>query len=342
MRTPCVCPFMLTLALAPGAAYAQARPAPPQTYSLTMSMGGGLTVNSARDGSKQSLEQIMPKSANGPGMHIRQIYDFSTHKYWTMDLEGGSCTLATYTSPALPASFDPVGAAAEMQAEIAKMKPAVLRTETVNGFATKVYEAPVEEIKGKMRIFVEEKYGFIVKQVLVMGNGKEQTSAEVKSVSFARPSPDLFVPPQNCRAQAGESSATGGHAEAEIGATAAGQKNLGGQQPAAAPAEIEIPGGGAVPAHYTGPAPAAFQFEFQVNATGPVTADWVLVSQGDTAWESGRIIFTAAGTKTLKIPVKIGVGNGQHWEGKGHLEVAVGGKRHSSPTVDISADCKAK
>ncbi len=49
-----------------------------------------------------------------------------------------------------------------------------------------------------------------------------------------------------------------------------------------------------------------------------------------------------AGTKQLDVPVRIGVGNGRHWEGAGHLEVVVGAKRFSSPVVPISADCRAK
>jgi len=40
--------------------------------------------------------------------------------------------------------------------------------------------------------------------------------------------------------------------------------------------------------------------------------------------------------------VKIGVANGVHWNGKGHLEIVVGATRISSPTLDISADCKLK
>jgi len=224
MRTLCVLLFVLTLAFAPAAGDAQAPSAPPETYTFTM-MARTVTVIAARDGSKESLEQVMAPSATGPGMHIRQIYDFATHKYWTISFDGTPCVLATYTSPALPAAFDPISGAEEMRQEMAKLKPAVLRTETVNGLATKVYEAPIEEIKGKMRLFVEQKYGFVVKQVLVMGNGKEETLSEVKSVSFTKPSPDLFVTPQNCRVQAGESSATGGHAETEIKAKATGEMN---------------------------------------------------------------------------------------------------------------------
>jgi hypothetical protein len=90
------------------------------------------------------------------------------------------------------------------------------------------------------------------------------------------------------------------------------------------------------PVHDTGPAPAAYTFSFSIDASGPVEAEWVLVSQADTAWESGKIVFTAVGTKDLLVPVKIGVGNWQHWEGAGHLEVVVGNREHADRDADDS------
>ncbi len=357
MRSLSVSLFVLTLSLAPAAAYLHAQsPQRPQTYSatVTMPMGPGTTVKVARDGSKESVEQTVPPGKNGPGMHIRQIYDFATHKYWTMDLEGGSCVVSTYTSPNLPSMFDPIGGVEETRAGLAQSKAVALRSEAVNGIPTKVYELPVPEIKGKMRLFLEEKHDFAVKMVMVPANGKEQTQMEITSLSYDRPAATLFVPPQNCRVQAGESSVSGGHAETEVSAAAAGEKKLGTAKPApatpapktAAPAAaapvIEVRGAGVAPAHYTGPAPAVYQFEFSIDASGPVEAEWVLVSQADTAWESGKLVFEAAGTRNLIVPVKIGVGNGTHWEGSGHLEVVIGATRVSSVTVSISADCRAK
>lgn len=335
------------LGLAPAVIGLHAQSAPlPQVYSLTVS-AGTTTLNVARDGSKLSLEQIVPKSDRGPGMHIRQIYDFATHKYWTMP-EGEPCIVSTYTSNSLPSMFDPIGGAEEMRAEIAKSKPVALRPETVNGIPTKVYEMPVPEIKGKMRMFLEAKHDFVVKAVIIPAGGKEQTQMEITSLSYEKPAAALLVPPQNCRVQGGESSASGGHAETQIAASAKGEAHLGTGKPAqkgggaAAAPEIEVGGAGVSPANYTGPAPAAFEFQFEIAASGPVQAQWVLVSQADTAWASGTIAFKAAGKQILKVPVKIGVANGRHWDGKGHLEIVVGAKRISSPTLDISADCKLK
>src|SRR5512144_531416 len=121
--------FVITIVVVPGMSYAQA---PPQTYSLTVSMPVGpatMTVKVARDGSKESVEQTVPKNADGPGMHIRQIYDFSAHKMWTMNLDGGPCTTVAYTSPNVPSMFDPIGGIEEVKAGLAQSKAAALRSE---------------------------------------------------------------------------------------------------------------------------------------------------------------------------------------------------------------------
>jgi hypothetical protein len=353
MRTLSVPVFVLTLVLAPAIALSQT----PQTYSLTQTMAGGMTVQVARDGSKESVEQTVSPGPNGPGMHIRSLYDFAAKKVWTMNLAGGPCSVVVYTSPGVPSMFDPISGAEEIRAGLAQSKPAVLRSETVNGIATKVYEMPVPEIKGKMRLFVDERHNFAVKMVMVSSDGKEQTQMEITRLSFDKPAADLFVPAQNCQAQAGETNATGGHVETNVGGQAQAERKptpaKPALQPAAAPApktaapaagasEIEVRGAGVGPMNYTGPSPAIYTFSFSIEANGPGEAEWVVVSQAGAEWASGKLVFETAGTKELNVPVKIGVPNGKHWEGAGHLEVVVAGKKFSSATMKISADAKAK
>ena len=107
MRTGSTLLLVTALAAGPaaGSALAQAPPPPlPQTYSVTVTspIGPGTTTKVARDGSKESVEQTMPPGANGAGMHIRLLYDFAARKMWTTNLDGGPCTVVTYTSPAVP------------------------------------------------------------------------------------------------------------------------------------------------------------------------------------------------------------------------------------------------
>jgi hypothetical protein len=98
MRTPSFSVFLLTLIRAPAIALSQT----PQTYSLTQTMGGGMTIQVARDGAKESVEQTVPPGKNGPGMHIRSLYDFVAYKVWTMNLSGGPCSVVACTSPGVP------------------------------------------------------------------------------------------------------------------------------------------------------------------------------------------------------------------------------------------------
>jgi hypothetical protein len=116
MRISSVSSLLAVLILAPAIAGAQA----PQTYSLTLKMGARITVQVDRDGSKESIEQTAPPGKDGSGMHIRSLYDFAAHKVWTMNLDGGPCTVVAYTSPDAPSMLDPVSGAAEVRAGLAQ------------------------------------------------------------------------------------------------------------------------------------------------------------------------------------------------------------------------------
>jgi hypothetical protein len=327
------CLTLLVLAATAAMAFAQT----PQAYTITMRQGANnTTIVTSRDGSKESVEQKVPPGKMGPGMHIRLLYDLAAHKLWSMSLEGGPCTVVAYTSPEVPAPFDPISSSSETMARMSKEKLTPLRSETVNGLATKLYEIPAPEIKGKVLLFLEEKQNFPVKQIFAFGDGREITAMEITSLSFDKPPADLFVPPKDCQEIGGSTSATGGHAEMKVEQKAAGEQKLG------EGAITEVSAVGVQPSHYTSAAPAAYVFTFAITASGPLEAQWVLVSQANTAWASGKLAFEAAGTKELEVPVKIGVGNGQHWEGSGHLKVVVNGKSTLSGKLPVSADCQAK
>jgi hypothetical protein len=188
-----------------------------------MKQGPANTVVTSRDGSMESVEQKVPPSQMGPGMHVRLLYDLAAHKLWSMDLGGGPCTVVTYTSPEVPAAFDPISSSSETLARLSKENLAPLGSETVNGFAAKRYEIPAPEIKGKVLLFLEEKQNFPVKQVFAFGDGREITAMEITSLSFDKPPADLFVPPTGCREIAGSTSATGGHAETKVEKKTAGE-----------------------------------------------------------------------------------------------------------------------
>ena len=94
-------------------------------------------------------------------------------------------------------------------------------------------------------------------------------------------------------------------------------------------------------AAYKGASPAQFGFTFAITATGPAEIKWILLNQGDTFWESGTLTFERAGTKEVKIPVKVGVPNGTTWQGWAKLQVYEP-NRIESEQVKLSADCRTK
>jgi hypothetical protein len=329
-------------------------------------MMGGMTITAVRDGSRESLEQFAPPGPNGPGLHVRQVYDFAAHKVYTTDLNAGqACSVQTYTSPSLPAMYDPIAGAEEATAGLAQTKPAKLRTETVNGIATTVYELANAGEPGKNRLWLADKYNFTVKWVTVAPDGKEATVMEVKSVSFAKPPADLLVAPQNCRAVAGETNANGGHVETTLQASSAANEKAAAENPrrpapqaAGRPADSSRAAGrgqqgsqtgasvtgvrvlGVRPApDYNGAYPATFEFAFSVTVSGPTEIKYVLLNQDDRVWESGTLAFEAAGTKELKIPVKVGVPRNTVWKGWAKLRVYEPNKIETQP-VNVSAAVK--
>jgi hypothetical protein len=359
MRTVSAMIVVAILALGAAATVRAQAPPSPQTYSFTQTssmMGSAMTVKIVRDGSRESMEQIVAPGANGPGMDVRALYDFAAHKVYTIDVTGvHPCTVVTYTSPNVPPIYDPIPGAAEITAGLAQAKPAVLRTETLNGIRTKVIELPNADGNGKTRMWLEEKLNFQVKWVTVAANGQEQTMMEIRALSFAKPPADLFVPPQNCQAVAGETNANGGHVEmgVETSTPAAGrsaspqapakrtpQAGNAGQLPQARAQVTEVRALAVGPdSHYAGPSPAAFEFKFSITASGPADIKYILVNQADRVSASGTLTFDAAGTKELTVPIKVGVPNGTHWDGSGKLQVYAPNKIESEP-VKISADCR--
>ena len=116
----------------------------------------------------------------------------------------------TYSSPAAPQEFDVItGRADSMKEFLARAKP--LRMEIVNGISAKVMEVKDGQAK---------QYGVDCRSRRIPGQaghgaagGAAVTVLEVKHLSFAKPPASAFTRPRGCKVIAGESTATGGHAE---------------------------------------------------------------------------------------------------------------------------------
>jgi hypothetical protein len=208
-------------------------PALPQTYAFTASsrMSGPMTLTVNRNGSKELIE-VDGASA---GVHLRVLYDFQAHRIYTTDLDGGRCTTQQYASAYAPVLWDPIGGGAEQIQGTRSLR--TIRLEPVNGIAARLVEAALPEGQGKYRLWLEEKFGFPVKQAVVLGSGPERLMFEIRKISYAPPAATLFTAPAQCTPIGGVSNANGGSAEMSVEATAQGQATLGGgaaAKPAAA------------------------------------------------------------------------------------------------------------
>jgi hypothetical protein len=198
-------------------------PALPQTYAFTATsnMMGPMTITVNRNGTKELIE-LAGAAGN---FHVRVLYDFQAHRIYTVDIETKTCTTQEYAPPYAPVQWDPIGGAETMTRDAGSLKP--VGQEAVNGIPAKLVESPFPDGKGKYRLWLDEKYGFPVKQTFVTGTQPERVLFEMRKISYAPSAASLFAVPANCTRIGGVTTATGGSAEMSIGVSAEGQKNLG-------------------------------------------------------------------------------------------------------------------
>jgi hypothetical protein len=187
----------------------------PDTYSFlsTNSMvGPKMTVKVNRNGSKELIERTIDRAAgSASAFHDRVLYDFGARRIYTLDLNSQLCTTQEYGSTYAPSQLDPIGGAAEMQRQLAANPPKAMGMDTVNGIRAHVVEIESTEMPGKL--WLDEKFDFLVKLILAPGGGAQTTAFEMRELRY-EPSPaSLFLAPSGCKQVAGVTTATGGHAE---------------------------------------------------------------------------------------------------------------------------------
>ena len=199
-------------------------PALPQTYAFTATsnMGGPMTLTVHRNASKELVEMA---GASGD-LHLRLLYDFQAHRIYTTDLNGGRCTTQEYASAYAPVLLDPIGGGEETALQTRSLR--TISREPVNGIAARLVEAALPEGEGKFRLWLEEKFGFPVKQAIVLASGPEKLLFEIRKISYAPSPATLFTAPAQCAPIGGVTNANGGHAEMNAEVTTQGQAVLGG------------------------------------------------------------------------------------------------------------------
>jgi hypothetical protein len=196
----CVASAVLLTACAP-ALQAQTAPSP-TVYSLTETnamFGPVMTVKIYRNGSKAVLDSQSAASATMPkAIHTSALYDLNTQQSLSWDLNDSSipCGKSNFSG----SWGDPFADSASLLADIYKENPKQVGTTTVLGFSAKVLE--VSSPDGTMRVWVDTKYGLLLKAQSIPPNGAPRTIIEVTKVSFTAPSASLFAVPANCAAAA--------------------------------------------------------------------------------------------------------------------------------------------
>jgi hypothetical protein len=223
----CSAGFVLLLSVACPEVRAQYA-APPNAYSVTQinaMMGTPVSMQVYRDGTKALVDQSISGQGTTKGSHTRTLYDLRAKTSLTWDLNNASmpCGVATFSGD----WGDPFAASAELNADVAKQHPAQVGSATLNGVPTKVLEATTPD--GKSKLWVDSKFGLVVRWVLTGKNGQPQTMIEVKKLDLSKPDASIFALPPACAqaakgprpqtAQERVAGATGGNSQDYADAT---------------------------------------------------------------------------------------------------------------------------
>jgi hypothetical protein len=184
------CPWAagaLATIVAPGL-WAQYAP-PPTSYSVTAinsMFGGPVTMQIYRDGDLVIVDH--------PDHHIRSLYNLKNNRNigWDTQHPENGCSNGTFSGD----WGDPF-VASDLE-ELLKSSTKAPASDTVNGVATKVFEATDPQSKIHIKVWRDPKYGMVMKGEMTPPGGATTTILAVKQFSFAKPSASLFVIPPAC------------------------------------------------------------------------------------------------------------------------------------------------
>jgi hypothetical protein len=193
----------LTLSCLATAAIACAQYAPPpESYTVIQRnamFGPPSILQVYRDGSKVAVALTHPPATPGEKQpQMRTVYDLQTHTdvIWDAADPNAECSNGTFSGD----WGDPFKGAAELMADLNKQNPTAAGAETVNGVPAKVSEFPMEGSTAKAKVWVDSKYGLVMRLQLPQPNGAPTIALETTEVTFAKPAASHFVPA--CKAAA--------------------------------------------------------------------------------------------------------------------------------------------
>jgi hypothetical protein len=191
-----VCFLMLSSLAVPGV---EAQSAPPGAYSVmevNALMGAPVNLQIYRDGAKALVDQSFSGQGSAKGSHTRTFYDLNakTSLTWDLNNTNAPCGAATFSGD----WGDPFAASAELNADLAKQHPTQVGSATLNGVPTKVLEAGTAD--GKAKLWVDDKFGLIIRWMMTGKDGQPQTMIEVKKLDLSQPPASVFTLPSTCAA----------------------------------------------------------------------------------------------------------------------------------------------
>jgi hypothetical protein len=167
--------------------------APPTAYTITQTSvtTGPATQIIYRNGAKAVLD--VASAGDKPSVR-RTVYDLQAHTSYSWDLSPAPvCGSGNFTGD----WGDPFINSADANKDIASGPTTDAGPATIAGITVKGVEAAVAQ-QGKAKIWVEPKYGLILKLVFFPTAGPAQTMIEVKQVSFTAPPASVFIVPASC------------------------------------------------------------------------------------------------------------------------------------------------
>ncbi len=128
------------------------------------------------------------------GQHIRAVYDLKNRRSWSWDPTNLKipCTggFGTWGNPFewLQQTFG---------SDLASLKAQQVGSETVAGLPSKVLQIQVPEL-GKAKVWIDDRYGLMVKMAAPAKGGRDQTMLEVTQFSALKPDASAFALPSIC------------------------------------------------------------------------------------------------------------------------------------------------
>jgi hypothetical protein len=171
-------------------------PAPTQfTVTETVALvGPEVAVTVYRDGNKAAVEQSF-KNAGGT-THIKTLYDLAagTTTNWDPTAAAPSCSAGRFSGD----WGDPFASAAEVAGQLSEIHATQVGSESIAGFATKKMEGALPNNQGKVTVWVDAKYGLVMRQVMAGPSGPAMTMVDIKSVTVGAPAASVFAAPASC------------------------------------------------------------------------------------------------------------------------------------------------